>query len=55
MKSNEALLKKYKISQHELLTALRNCISHFLSEEELEPFILAIKSRRKKARKFTIK
>lgn len=48
MKSIKKLKNHYKVTSKELEKALRNCISYYLSEEELEPFILKIKKNYKK-------
>ena len=39
MTSTKDLCEFYGIKKNQLLEALRNCVSYFLSEEELEPFI----------------
>lgn len=37
--SNKILLREYCLSKDELFQIMNNCISYFLSEEELQRFI----------------
>lgn len=43
MKSTERLLEDYNIPKWKLLEAMRKCISYYLGEEELKPFIEKLK------------
>jgi len=38
--SNKTLMKKYCLSEEELLKLMQKCIKYYLSEEELYEFIL---------------
>jgi len=38
--SNKLLMKKYRLSEDELLKLMQKCIQYYLSEEELYKFIL---------------
>lgn len=40
MKSIQRLKQDYRITEKKLLEAMRNCISYYLGEEELKPFII---------------
>jgi len=40
MKSIESLKEKYRVTNKQLLEALRNACSYYLCEDEVEPFIL---------------
>jgi len=39
MKSIQKLQQDYNLTQKQLLIALRNCCSYYLSEEDLKPFL----------------
>lgn len=45
MKSTERLIEDYRINKRDLLEAMRKCISCYLSEEELKPFIEKCKQK----------
>ncbi len=38
--TNKILMKKYRLDQETLLNILNKCLNYYLSEEELELFIL---------------
>ena len=40
MKSLISLMEKYNVTEFQLLKALRNACSYYLSEDEIEQFIL---------------
>jgi hypothetical protein len=44
MKSISDLKSSYKLTNEQLLIALRNCVSYYLSEDELKVFIKKAKS-----------